>query len=507
MTFPLIGLALLRLTELIPHPSPVLRRGAPWLPVAGIAVALIASWALLLLPSRAGAFIFAGWTPLSSLGVPLALSFSSSGVVIVSAWTAILAVQMLSSAPRDWKQQLEAWLSLPALALVAMGDNLLALIVGLGALDMLMLIAAIREQPNPRVALAHYLLNSASLALTLALIVAHVNNGNSLMVDMTRIAEPTAHVFFISVALRLGSLPVQSIALGHTSTLPTLSGLSLLPALIATRAAPLPTWFAVLIAVSAAVNGLLSLATTDKENATRGALISSAQWTALAAISEHTWASASATAAWLVGTRWLTLERTSPGQRGLQRASAALVVVAPIISIGLQQSPTLPELLSATGLLAMVMLIAAGGVSLAALWRITAFEDAGSEARSRPRATASAAVLAIQLVGALVLMLAHSDPSRANWVRAGLSAVWLVMLLVIGWAIHRLRAQSGHSEIAATLARVTQGEWALSVLAGALERLSAPFRNVFDLLERDGVLLWAVTVALLILAFSSSANP
>ena len=50
-------------------------------------------------------------------------------------------------------------------------------------------------------------------------------------------------------------------------------------------------------------------------------------------------------------------------------------------------------------------------------------------------------------------------------------------------------------------------DWLVSLFAGAIRRLRAPFTPIFDILEGDGALVWAAIIALLAILVSRPGGP
>ncbi len=440
---------------------------------------------------------------LSSIGVPLALNLPLPGLVILAAWASIQLAQALSAPQAASAQQLVAWLSLPALALVVAPNNLLTLLVGLGWLDGLMLLAALSQAADARAALTRYILHSVSLVLMFAFVVVHANTGSSLVLDRAQLASPAAEVFMLSAMLRLGIVHAAAAAPKPADLLALAGGLGLLSLLSTMQARP--AWFAVAMAASAGLNGLSALATQTPALSKGKVLLGSAQWAALAALSSRPWAAASAAAVWLVSSAWLLEQHAPPSQVWLRRVSAVGALGAPLATFVLAQAPGDATLSSPGTVLTMLVMIAIGGVNLAALWRLAAHQSAQSSARAHLGAIAAPAFMALQWLATLALWLAHGPIQDADVTAAALNIVGIMLLTAGGWALHRVRTNSAGAAGEA-LARALSVEWVVSLVAGALKQLCQPFRNWFDLLEREGVLLWAIAAALLILLFSTSAR-
>ncbi|MFN3705610.1 MAG: hypothetical protein ACK4WM_06430 [Thermoflexales bacterium] len=505
LTFAPLSLAFTRLVSLAPHIPLGWRARTAWFPAIGSGLALLATWALMLLLNEPATVPLLGGLFLSSMGVPLALNLPLPGLVILAAWASIQLAQVLSARQPASAQQLVAWLSLPALALVVAPNNLLTLLVGLGGLDGLMLLAALSQACDARAALTRYILHSVSLVLMFAFVVAHTNTGSSLVLDRAQLASPAAEVFVLSAMLRLGIIHAAAAAPKPADLLALAGGLGLLSLLSTMQATPPPAWFAVATAASAGLNGLSALATQTPALSKGKVLLGSAQWAALAALSSRPWAAASAAAVWLVSSAWLLEQHAPPSQVWLRRVSAVGAIGAPLATFVLAQAPGDATLPSLGTVLTMLVMIAIGGVNLAALWRLAAHQSAQSSARAHLGAIAAPAFMSLQWLATLALWLAHGPVQDADVTAAALNIVGIMLLTAGGWALHRVRTNSADAAGEA-LARASSVEWVVSLIAGALKQLCQPFRNWFDLLEREGVLLWAIAAALLILLFSTSTR-
>jgi len=519
--------------------TPSSLRSLAWLPAAiGAGVALICAWLLRGQPTWETTV--GNWAPVSFTGLPLALMGFVPTTAVLIAWVTIhfLDSLELSDAEPFWRDSGASALLITSLAIVALGNNLITLLVGLGLTDLLSAYLALRRQSGERSALIGLTLNGVSIALLTLVVAVHAAQGNSLYMPMTRLAPSVTPVLALAIALRLGFVPFRTSASvwgDMTTTASAVGGLLLLIRLPALGIVQLPAWFYGLALVSALLTLAIATLQAEEEAATSVSFVRTAglYLAALSATLADASVTAAAVAAWLIGSRLIGPTDTPGAEPALvERGRLAIRVVG---ALGLTGLPLTVGFIGQAGItaawanrgLAGWLLVLAWMASLALLCHLilrAILDTTGRgqqehlvfEPASRLRGSAlrqvigwvAAAVpvvifgVAPDLLGAGTLSEAAGRNGILGWLGWGIAIAVGALL----WRLARHR-QPATQRIRYYAVAVLELDWLHDLLAGAIARLRRPFSGVFTFLESDGALLWAIIIALLVVLVSRPGGP
>ncbi len=507
-------------------------RSLSWLPaVLGAGAALVAAWLLLNEPFET---VIAYWGPVSLTGVPLALVGWTPGAGILIAWCAVVLAYMLSlpsNKPMQHNPTSQALL-ITALALVAFAGNLITLLVGMGLTDIFNVYFALRRRAITRDALIHFTLSGLSSALLFVAVTVHLAAGNGLTFPLVKLSPQTANMLALAALLRLGAAPFRagglwlpSMAYGGSAV----AGLLLLARLPDLGITAFPLWFTSLLVLSA----LLTLgmgALSGQPEAVRAAAITGSLYLAAASMATgNTGVITAAAIAWVAGAALIAINDATEGKLGRRAGRITRIIGA----LALAGFPLTAGMVGRGGIISAWQAESIGGALLILGFTLAAglltyalihcalrldLEIDGSTTRQdelrQPqfiRATVAAVALAAPI---MVFGLAPASIEAGDLIgaigRIG-TLGWLTWLLSLGlgWVLWQFEPRWGSwlDERSDTITQALSLDWLISLFAGAIRRLRAPFTPIFDILEGDGALVWAAIIALLVILVSRPGGP
>ncbi|MCL5996828.1 MAG: hypothetical protein M1546_12345 [Chloroflexi bacterium] len=479
--------------------------------------------------------VFGNWTPVSFTGTPLVLTTNPEGLAILAAVAASMALPQLfppSTSPHGRNpgtgQGIVIALLFSALAITALANNLVTLVVGIGLTDFLATLSAILRTRDASRVLRDTLYYGGSGILLLIAMALYGASSNSLYFPLAHIPERLMPVIGAALALRFclvplraaGDLQRETLWTNRASTLAGLVALARLPQLEAT---PMRAWFYGLALLTAVAALALAILSNRRVNTQGYTTIGALGVTLVSAVSWQSGAIVAAAIAWLLGTSLINI--ATPAQSPVMRRMAQVARW-----IGAACLAGLPFTVGFVGRAGVITdwagrglggaaLIAGLGLSQALLTlcvlRLAMWRDIPGEESSPPWLTyASIAVTAIVclhvLVFGIVPGLANAPTVGTLLSRNGLIGwlVWLIATTAGGvawwlesrWAVYLTRVRP-------TLVTALSLKWLQNVAAGALGRLANPLGSVFVFLESDGALLWAVIVLLIVILVSRPGGP
>lgn len=527
MASPILGI-LVALILAQPLSRPRLRASA-WLPAAaGAAVALLSAW---LLRGQSMQVIVGGWFPISFTGLPLALAATSATTAVLIAWVTtyfIDTLRMPDTSPLA-QHPVGSALLIPALTIVALGNNLVTLLVGLGLTDVLSLYVAFRRNLPARQALITFALNGASLVLLLVAFSVHYAGGNSLHLPLAQLPQSLAVPIALALACRLGALPFRA----SPTPVPDLraaasatAGMLVLARLPSLGIARLPDWFFALLLLGAIVT--LAIGALNAGDSPMPAIATAALYLAATSASlGDGGAVAAATCSWLLGVALAGASSNAARPviarlADVARIGGAVCLAGFPLTVGFIGYAGQAAQFAARGAVGVVLVIgftcALAGLTYLLL-RVVATPLSGRApaplqleldgGRGRDVAGWFVALVAVftfgiapALLDAGTLLDAVARNRIIGWLAwiAALAAgagLWLSEGRWSAWA----EAIRGPGTAALSLG------WLYTLLGGAAARLSGPFSRVFTFLESDGALLWAMIIALLLLLIARPGGP
>ncbi|MDW8395142.1 MAG: hypothetical protein RMM31_02750 [Anaerolineae bacterium] len=536
----LVGLLVLPPTGIVAHRlllrlaprQPKLSAVGAFAPHAATFAALVLAWTVLFVRAEA---VIGGWLPVSLTGTVLALSTTPAGAGVI---IALLSVQLDALLRNEGAARLalSRALQLPALALIAFGDNVITLLVGLGLSDLLHAQASLavarsaaRTQPVLRFALS-----LIALAVLLIGFAADYTANQTLTLSLVQLPSTLAALPALALGLRLGFVPLSRIALPQPSQgvpVDLLSTLVLQARLAEIGWSALPDWYYAWALVSV-LQGLVLAVILPSE---RGAALSlaGAGFASTCGVfgnAPGVLGSPSpsgtlliAAVAWVIGSHLLVhpLENAPAVVQQVQRLAGGLALLTLPPTVGFVARSGLIEHYRYTelgGALAGLTLLASLAFAGTAAWVLrTEIADAPASSAHSWRQLATEVgqstllgaplvgfTFAAELFGVGNLAQVLSRTSFLGWAALVLTALacaggWLVKGTGIEARVHALQA---------ALACGAQGMQMLVLLVGAaLQRLSAPFARAFELLESESALIWTVILVLLVLLIASGGQP
>lgn len=503
-----------------------------WLPaVLGAGAALIAAWLLLNKPFET---VIANWGPVSLTGVPLALVGWPPGAGVLIAWCAVVLAYMLSlpsNRPMQHNPTSQALL-ISALALVAFAGNLITLLVGMGLVDVFNVYFALRRRAITRDALVHFTLNGLSSALLFVAVTVHLASGNGLTFPLVKLSPQTASMLALAALLRLGAAPFRagglwlpSMAYGGSAV----AGLLLLARLPDLGITAFPLWFAALLVLSALLTLGMGPLSGQPEEVRAAAITGSLYLAAASMATGNAGVIAAAGIAWVAGATLIAINDATEGKLGrragrVARSIGALALAGFPLTAGMVGRAGIISAWQAKGLggalLILGFTLAAGLLTYALIHcalRLdlevddrTAQQDELRQPQFIRVIVATVALVApIMIFGLAPAAIEAGDlPSAIG--RVGVLG-WLTWLLSLGlgWALWQFEPRWGGwlDERSDAIMQALSLDWLVSLFAGAIRRLRAPFTPIFDILEGDGALVWAAIIALLAILVSRPGGP
>jgi hypothetical protein len=494
--------------------------------IGATALMLILAWVLRSVQVET---IFGNWFPVSFTGAPLILSTNSAGMAMLIALATVMMVDPISRSKMALpaRAATEALL-FGALSLTVLANNMVTVLIGLGAVDALVILnGALRGYPTGRL-FRDALFLVASLFFLVIAFSLYDASGNSLYFPLAHIPARLMPFILISLALRFSLFPLRAAddnRLGShwTSKASSLAGLALMARLPTLGAPELRAWFfglALLTALAILVIGTL----TAHRDTLRTSVDTSALLLALT--SAVTWRSNAITVAaiaWLTGTTLLG-QATASFPNPLRKTVYWARLLGALCLIGL---PLTAGFIGRAGVINtwagrdLNGAILVGMLSLAQilmtlcalrLWRWP--EPPGEGVATSIEGYSLSIALAILCLHIILFGLAPGlagAPSLGDQVSHNGLVGWLLWVLAslagaAGWWfqpqwVDRL------ADVRQRIYSVINLAWWQSILAGALERIAKALRAPFVFLESDGALLWAVIVILIIVLVSRPGGP
>ncbi len=482
---------------------------------------MVAAW---LLRSQSFETVIANWSPVSFTGVPLALSVQPASMLILATWATVYFVNMLALPNQNVFEShpTASALLIPALAVVALANNLITLLVGLGLTDVLSAYLAIRRRQNPRHVLALLLFNGVSSACLLIVVASYYATGNSVSMPLVQLTDRFGGIVALALVLRLGLVPFRVSPYPITDMRASagfVAGLVVLTHLPELGLSQLHPWFFALAAFSALGTLLVGLFEESDDNIPAVMISTGAYLAAGSAVVGQPIVTACAAAAWLLGSTvvltpalMLTSARTQWLLRGVRGLGAAclmgLVFTAGFVGQSGVMSATaglgpLGFISTVARLLAFVLF----GYALIHLVTDDISPDStqGSTLSRNKRVLVGVGVAALAIVF-IGLTVRLGDAFARN---GGLGWGTLLLSLVGAFVLWRYEARwLGAIEASSpTLVRIARLNWLNDLVTEAIERIRKPLPRVFTLLENDSALLLAVIIALLVVLVSRPGGP
>jgi hypothetical protein len=421
-----------------------------------------------------------------------------------------------------------AGLLFSALAVTALANNLVTLMIGVGLVDFLAILSAMLQNRNTGRALRDALFYGGSSILFLIAIALYGASSNSLYFPLAHISERLMPLITAALALRFCLVPLRAAAdvqreIRWTTQASTLAGFVILLRLPQFEAPQMRAWFFVL-ALLTAVTTLALAVLSNRRSAVQGYVAAGALGVALT--SAATWQSgiiAAAAIAWLLGTTLVNASAplSSPVLRPVLKVTrwlgAACLVAVPL-TVGFVGRAGVITAWDGRGVGGVALIL---GLTLAQVLltlcslRLVTWRDAASDEEISPMLS-YASIIILTVLGLQVLIYGI-NPSLAGapglgqlFGRNGLAGwlLWLMATAVGGlawWFESRWREQL--TAIPNTVVNALSLNWLQDIVAGALRRLANPLASVFIFFESDGALLWAVVVILIVILVSRPGGP
>lgn len=489
--------------------NPAIARVRPWLPPATAVVALGASLAILSIAMGAGGeAVVGGWMPVSVLGSPLLISAMPEGAGLIVALACVGLGRTLLDGGETRATRLLQPLAFGGLALASLGNNTLALFVGLGLSDLFgTTMAALKAGDRAtrgdvfRAALFH----AGSLLALAAGLVQNLAAEGSVYFPLFIAVERSLPFFTAAAVLRF--LPAAVLPHGVANSASYVAGAIMLLRLAQLGLIGPAGSLAVPITLGALLALARSLTSSEPEARQRGAFAGALLLSLVPAVDSAASVYAAGGAAWVFGCALLE------GQARAARAAGALVLFGVPFTIGfVSRAATTGALASGSELLGLAVWLLgtlALALGLARAVRGDATERGWFDRNWRgwaASATALAPALAFgvmpQWIGAPPLGDALAGHGLAGW--AGMAAA---VGLIVAVALIARRSAGRWARARSIAERAFSLRWMEVLLVGALDRLGGPFRGAFGFLESNGAMLWAVIAVLIAVLISRSGGP
>lgn len=529
MGVPLLGVLVASVLSQMPR-----ARAFAWLPLPlSATLTVVAAWGAHNLSFE---MTFGDWMPVSVTGAPLILAGSLPATAII---IAVAAAQLATSLhPREIELRPDhttAALLFSALAMAALSNNLLTLIVGIGLVDMLSVIAGLQRGRDHRRVLADAMFRGASSALLVIALALYVSMGNSLYIPLGVLPERLMPFITLSLALRFGLAPLRAVAgqfhdAHWTSEAGALSGLIVLAKLPLLGAPELPAWFYGLVLLTMALAGAIG-ALTRRRTLLRLAISSSALGLAIcSAALQQPGVIAVATLGWLAGNQLVALSPRDDTTIGRRTALFGRLIGA-LCLVGL---PLTAGFIGRAGVAALWADDGPGGALLIAgfalvqalltlgVLRIT-FAPTSVTAYSAPLPSAGLLNLSVALLIFVIAILGvhvlafgiaptlAGAPDLTDALGRHSFTGWLVSVLPVIIAAGAWWFEARWAGLVAPARQriydVIGLSWLHTILDGAMRRLSLPLSRVFPVLEGGSALLWTVVILLIIVLVSRPGGP
>ena len=503
---------------------------AVWL-AAGVA-------AILLLPVNIE-FTLGSWLPVSVSGAPLILSSHSDALLVV---LAVLLVQLQQSARRGLRV-IDA-LVIIAVTLLGFANNLPALIIGVGLVD---IAAAIDmgDDPDPAARTRQVVLCGFSILLLLVAVIIHLSAQNSLWFPLLQLGGQSVSLITFAVIIRFLAL-VTTPAIGraqlhHVATFllaarlfelgtPEVRLMWVAYALILALTKLLVAWLA---EPDGHVQVLRQIATGACALAACSLAFGNPQRIVLAGIG------------WLLGVALLAAG-LPPSSETQPAPSARLIRLLSSIAgtLALISFPFTATFAGSAGLVSWLSAQSAFGTLLAAVWVLAltlmtacclrfVFQpsvpnSSADDTNPQTQAALPGALwptLGLTLSGLVLLFAIGVVGTTANAVRPVLGLMmlsdWLLWLLalvlggllwwqearIIGRLDRPLFTRTGNTTIRSQLAGVIGLNGLGELVADSVLALGRPLSGVFSFLESDGALIWGVIAVLIALLVTRTTGP
>jgi len=504
---PLLGSALQNAVARTGRASPY--QQALILPVSA-GLALVSAW--LLLAQTDWQIVVGGWSPVSLIGVPLALSDFPPAYGPLIAWVATYLAHLLTNAPATLLRPADYALLSVALLLVAFANNFITLLVGLGLVDLFTFYRSLRHGANePRAAWLGLALNSGAVLSLTMLGALHAAGGGSLHLPLMQLSPSAAPLLALVVALRLGFVPFR-LPTSPQAELPAQAGLLstflLLMRLPQLGVTLLPAWFYLLGIISA----LLFLLVRDPRAPHPAIAAAGAHLAALSIATATPSAIAASATAWLLG-----VALTSPLPAGLRwgdlaaRLSGAACLAGFPLSLGFLGQADLLTLWAEQGavgwllILGWLAVLAILANALSALMIATPTDPPTAPAW-RWWISRLALLIPVILFSAFPALLEAETWLSQRSLTGGLAWLAAASSGVLLWRI-KTRWPAERWSSLGFMPAVLALDWLHDLLGGTVRRLSRPFESAFTILEGDGTLAWAALIALVLILLARAGGP
>lgn len=497
-------------------------------------IALIAALALtLLLLWITGAdgveMVVGSWSPVSFTGAPL-IFISTVGARVVLSAVLLLMIIALSQRVREPTAHgmVSSVIVFLALGVVALSQNLITLLIGIGLVDLYSAVYGIRESRRTESIIRDTLFHGASLLVLLVTFALYAAEGNSLYLPLAQLPARFGAYIMLALALRFGLVPLRAIGDQHSGTswvtkASSLAGLLLMARLPQMLAGEFRAWFFGLLLITALAVLLIGALSADKPRLRAAVNFSTLSIAAASAVVWQGEVMLIAAIAWLIGTVLVT-------QTASDYPHAARYVIRGLRILGAACLLGLPLTIGFVGRAGMLSIWAArggGGALLIAAFiviqllltvnvlRLALWSDAPA-ADSKFSITSWIGIGALGLAGLLTLVLGISPqsigaPAFGEILSGNTALDWLLWVLpvLLGAAAWWFEARwlAWVSGVRGRLIALLNLEWWQQILAGAVGRIARPLSSVYTFLESDGVLLWAVIVILIIVLVSRPGGP
>ena len=132
--------------------------------------------------------VIGNWSPVSFTGVPLAVAAAPAPMLVLTGWVTLYLVEALALPEHEALDQHPSGpaLQIPALAVVALANNLITLVVGLGIVDLISVYVALRRKTGEQQALSTLVLNGLSGSALLVAVAVQYASGSSLSLPLSQ---------------------------------------------------------------------------------------------------------------------------------------------------------------------------------------------------------------------------------------------------------------------------------------------------------------------------------
>lgn len=504
--------------------------------VGACVIALLLAWALPLLMHTE--VIIGNWFPVSVTFTPLVIQITPEGVALTITVMALMTAQAFNQS-----EQIDPLITLrfAALALAALSNNLITLLVGIGLNDAMTILATLRSTQHPDRVTPPAIMSALSLTLIFAAILVYTSTNQSLYYPLVNLSERAAALAlagcllrFVPIPFMLGRTMIQSSSIGGWILLIQFAKLSDL------RINNLLLLFYLLCA------GLLlgiSVLSTKRSSGVAGLNLGALCLCLIGLLAGQSRLLTAAAITWLLGTALLSIQFPSANQLTRRKLRWSLFFARTWGGLNLIGFPLTAGFIAHAGMWTVLLNRPRGWLYLS-IWfiaqallvfatlRLMAFrafrqtQPSAAPEHEFPlpiqRIAALGAIASLglpllalglypQFIGAVSIIDSLSQHGLLGW------SLWVasIGIGILLWVTEpRWRHIIGERDVAwgtlvirDQLAAFLSLNWLGGLLQGALRRIAAPFSYFFTLVESDGALIWAIIIVLLTVLINFRPSP